>query len=101
MLRKLALWLSAALLPAAPVAAVDRPQPARPPAGVTVTLIGRAPDLAVETVNFGLPLAPGFLSDASLVRVYDAGGAEVRAAVRPLEPWRIDGRDGSIRSVQI
>jgi hypothetical protein len=90
-------WLAvAAILPA-----VDRPEPARPPSQLTVTLIGRAQNLATETVNFGLPLPPGFLQDSRLVRVYTSAGEEVAAAVRPLEPWRIDGKDGSIRSIQI
>ena len=30
-----------------------------------------------------------------------ASGQEIQAAVRPLEPWRIDGKQGSIRSLQI
>src|SRR4051812_33120840 len=81
--------------------AVDRPVPAKPDKEVSVTLIGRAENLGNETVNFGLPLAPGFLRDAALVRVLDSSGAEVAAAVRSLEPWRIDGKDGTIRSLQI
>ncbi|MFB3828549.1 MAG: hypothetical protein ACE15B_17405 [Bryobacteraceae bacterium] len=89
------------LLPIGNAWAVDRPSPARPPREVTISLAGRAPDLGAETVNFGLPLPPGFLWDASLVRVYDGRGAEIPAAVRSLEPWRIDGKQGSIRSVQI
>ncbi len=52
-------------------------------------------------VNFGLPLAPGFLFDSGRVRVLDSRGAEIRAAVRPPEPWRVDGKEGSLRSVQI
>jgi hypothetical protein len=80
---------------------MDRPRPATPPDEVTVTLVGRAENLAAETVNFGLPLPPGFLDDARLVRVLAASGEEIEAAVRPLEPWRIDGKQGSIRSLQI
>lgn len=94
--------IAAALLLAAGAAyAIDRPQPAKPANEVSVTLIGRAENLANEVVNFGLPLPPGFLRDAALVRVYDGKGAEIAAAVRSLEPWRIDGKDGTIRSIQI
>jgi hypothetical protein len=35
------------------------------------------------------------------VRVLTEGGQEVSAAVRSLEPWRIGGREGSIRSLLI
>lgn len=80
---------------------MERPQPARPAREVAVTLAGRAENLGIETVNFGLPLPPGFLSDANMVRVAGPGGGEIEAAVRALEPWRIDGKDGTIRSVQI
>lgn len=69
--------------------------------GVEVTLEGRTANLGRELINFGLPLPPGFLSDPRNVRVVNAGGQEFSAAVRALEPWRIGGREGSIRSLQI
>ena len=69
--------------------------------GVTVTLEGRVEGLGNETVSFGLPLPFGFLHDARRVRVVDEHGVELSAAVRSLEPWRIGGRDGSIRSLLI
>ena len=80
---------------------MDRPRPATPPHEVTITLAGRAENLSLEQVNFGLPLPPGFLDDAGLVRVLNASGEEIEAAVRSLEPWRLDGKTGSIRSLQI
>ena len=80
---------------------IDRPRPVSPQKEVTVTLVGRAGNLGTETVNFGLPLPPGFLNDVSLVHVRDSRGVELDAAVRSLEPWRIDGTDGTIRSIQI
>jgi hypothetical protein len=89
------------LLFAGTVQAMDRPRPIKPPDQVTVTLVARAQNPAAEIVNFGLPLPPGFLYDAGLVRVLTASGKEIQAAVRPLEPWRIDGKQGSIRSLQI
>src|SRR3954447_3857514 len=64
-----------------------------------VTLEGRATDLGSEWVSFGLPLPPGFLTDSKRVRVTDDSGQEVTAAVRSLEPWRIGGRQGSIRAL--
>src|SRR4026207_2254489 len=70
-------------------------------ASVTVTLEGRADNLGDEIVSFGLPLPFGFLHDSQKVRVFDERGAELRAAVRSLEPWRTGGRDGSIRSLLI
>jgi hypothetical protein len=86
---------------AATLEGMDRPRPVMPPNEVTVTLVGRAENLAGEAVNFGLPLPPGFLYDAGLVRLLATSGAEIQAAVRALEPWRIDGKQGSIRSLQI
>ena len=68
---------------------------------VEVTIVGRAADLKQEVVNLGIPLAPGFLSDASRVQVIDEKNVEVAAAMRSLEPWRLGGRDVSIRSLQI
>ncbi len=68
---------------------------------VQVTLEGRATDLRNELVSFGLPLPFGFLTDPRKVRVVTENGQEATAAVRSLEPWRIGGRDGSIRSLLI
>ena len=59
--------------------------------GVTVTLEGRAEQLANEVVSFGLPLPFGFLHDARKVRVGDEHGVELPASVRSLEPWRRGG----------
>jgi hypothetical protein len=68
---------------------------------VEVTLRGRATDLGNELVSFGLPLPFGLLADPGKVRVVTENGKEATAAVRSLEPWRIGGRDGSIRSLLI
>jgi hypothetical protein len=38
--------------------AMERPQAVKPLNEVTVTLEGRVPGLAVEIVNFGVPLRP-------------------------------------------
>src|SRR5215218_488915 len=75
------------------------PRPGRP---LDVTLVGRADDLSKEVVSFGVPLPPGFLSDAGRVVVLDERGEEVAAATRSLEPWRLDGREGgSVRSLLV
>ncbi len=68
---------------------------------VEVVLEARVANLARELVSFGLPLPPGFLSDPRNVRVTSEAGEEISAAVRSLEPWRIGGREGSIRSLLI
>lgn len=68
---------------------------------VEVTLQVRISNPSTELVSFGLPLPPGFLSDPRQVRVLTKSGEELAAAVRPLEPWRIGGREGSIRSLLI
>jgi hypothetical protein len=73
----------------------------RPRREVEVTLVGRAQGLASETVSFGLPLPPGLLSDPRRVRVVDAAGAEIAATTRALEPWRLGGREGTIRSLLV
>ena len=66
-----------------------------------ITLMGRAADLGNEIVSFGLPLPFGFLNDPNNLKVLDDTGNEVTCAVRALEPWRIGGKDGSIRSVLV
>src|SRR5687768_11072621 len=68
---------------------------------IKVMLEGRAVSLGDELISFGLPLPPNFLSDPRRVRVLSETGQEIRAAVRSLEPWRIGGRDGSIRSLLV
>src|SRR6476659_7527275 len=66
-----------------------------------VRLEGQAHDLGNELVSFGLPLPLGFLKESKKVRVLAEDGSELIAAIRSLEPWRVAGRDGSIRSVLI
>lgn len=66
-----------------------------------VSLEARVKNPGVEVVSFGLPLPPGFLTDARRVRIVSEDGREIRAAVRSLEPWRVGGRDGTIRSLLI
>ena len=68
---------------------------------VDVQIVPNIRRLRRETVNFGLPLPPGGLSDPLLVRVMGPDGQEIEAAVRPLELWRGEGQRGAIRSVQI
>ena len=72
-----------------------------------VTLVSRVGSARQETVNLGLPFAPGRLIDPACVHVVDERDREIAASVRILEFWRsppdrVDGRGGaSIRSVQI
>jgi hypothetical protein len=80
---------------------LSRHAPWVPSDRVTVMLEGRADDLGNEVVSFGLPLPFGFLHDVQRIRVVDQSGAELRAAVRSLERWRIGGQEGSIRSLLI
>ena len=46
-----------------------------------VALEARGKNPGVETVSFGLPLPPGFLSDTRRVRLVDDSGQELAAAV--------------------
>ena len=92
---------AAAALAARVAPAQSPPRAPRPAKEVEVRLVGRAADLGEETVSFGLPLPPDFLSDAARVRVVDAAGVELPAATRALEPWRLGGREGSIRSLLV
>ena len=71
------------------------------PGGVEVILEGRAENLGLELVSFGLPLPEGFLADPKRVTVLNARGEEITAAVRSLEPWRSGREEGSIRSLLI
>jgi len=73
----------------------------REPVSLEITLEGHASDLGRELVSFGLPLPPGFLTDPLRVRVVNETGSELSAAVRSLEPWRMGGRQGSIRAILI
>jgi hypothetical protein len=68
---------------------------------VVVRLEGQADDLGHELVSFGLPLPFGFLRETRNVRVAADDGSELVAAIRSLEPWRVGGRDESIRSVLV
>ena len=70
-------------------------------AEVTVRLEAQSDDLGSEVVSFGLPLPFAFLSDSRKVRILGENGKEIVAAIRSLEPWRVGGRDGSIRSLLI
>jgi hypothetical protein len=60
-------------------------------------LVPQAGVSGVQRVNFGLPLPPGLVRDAALVRVAPAGGGELAAARRVLASWP----DGSIRALQL
>lgn len=71
------------------------------PVEVQVTLEGRATDLGSELVSFGLPLPFGLLNDPDKVGVFGEDGNEISAAVRSLEPWRVGGTGGSIRSLLV
>ncbi len=64
-------------------------------------LFERAPRIGRELVNVAVPCPPGFLPDAQTIRAFDATGAGLEITTWPLEPWRIDGRSGTIRSVLI
>lgn len=66
-----------------------------------IKLDGRAEDLGEEIVSFGLPLPPDLLSDPLRIKVVAANDEEIEASVRTLEPWRLHGREGSIRSLLI
>src|SRR5690349_21558575 len=68
---------------------------------VVVRLEGQADDLGNELVNFGLPLPLNFLNESRKVRVIADDGSELVAAIRSLEPWRVGGRGGSIRSLLV
>lgn len=70
--------------------------PATLPTNLVVHLVPQQGVSGAQRVNFAVPLAPGQLSDAALVRVFDAG-AELPAFSRALA----QRADGSLRSVQI
>jgi len=68
---------------------------------IVVRLEGQADDLGNELVNFGLPLPSNFLNESKKVRILAEDGSELIAAIRSLEPWRVGGHDGSIRSLLV
>ena len=73
------------------------PDPISP--SVRVLLFPQAGVSGLQRVNFALPTPPGYLHDASNVRIaaVPGTGAELAAARRVLATWP----DGSIRSVQL
>lgn len=52
----------------------------------------------VLLVSVGIPFAPGVLRDTRLLRILDAHGAEVPAAIQTTLTWY--ARDGSVRAVR-
>jgi hypothetical protein len=66
---------------------------------VDVRIVPNARRLGVETVNIGLPLPPGLVSNPLQISVDDADDQEIDAAVRPLEVWRSGTQ--SLRAVQV
>lgn len=99
--REFLLAAAAAALAGRGAHAQSPPKAPRPGRELSVTLVGRADDLKEEVVSFGVPLPPDFLRDAGRVVVLDERGAEVAATTRALEPWRLGGREGSVRSVLV
>ncbi|HUS27986.1 MAG TPA: hypothetical protein VMZ53_05740 [Kofleriaceae bacterium] len=75
----------------------DPGTPENPPAPKTFD-VALVPDGASGTqrVNFAVPVAPGVIADASLIKI-TAGGFELPAARRALAKYA----DGSVRSVQL
>lgn len=72
---------------------------ALPPASTAIVLTANGSVTTSEQVNMGIPFAPGQLTDASRVRVLDAGGNEVPAFVKPTLRWH--WLDNSIRAVKV
>ncbi|GAB2555339.1 hypothetical protein GCM10027065_27560 [Rhodanobacter koreensis] len=50
-------------------------------------------------VSVGIPFAPGVLSDPRMLRILDARGTEVPAAVQTTLKWHF--KDGSVRAVRV
>jgi len=67
---------------------------------IDLQIVPNARRLKMETVNLGVPLPPGLLTDPQLARVV-VDGQEVQSAARPLEAWRYGAGEGSIRSLQL
>jgi hypothetical protein len=70
--------------------------PTTPPARLTVHLVPQEGVSGSQRINFAVPLAPGRLTNAALVKVLNAG-VEIPASSRGLA----NHADGSLRSVQI
>ena len=81
------------------VTAIVEPPPDPISPSVRVQLAPQAGVSGRQRVNFALPMPPGHLQDATLIRIaaVPGSGAELPAARRILARWP----DGSIRSVQI
>ncbi|MBN8480943.1 MAG: hypothetical protein J0L88_05055 [Xanthomonadales bacterium] len=65
---------------------------------VTLHATGTTP-APTTRISFGIPFAPGELTDPALVRIVDAAGKEVPAAVSATLRWHF--RDGSVRAVRV
>ncbi len=69
-----------------------------PPAAQRIVVHRNAGNAAAVPVSVGIPFPPGALKDAHLLRILDAKGEEVPAAVQVTLRWHF--KDGSIRAVR-
>jgi hypothetical protein len=75
-------------------------QTAVPPAsGSSIELIRNGADGDEVAVTFGIPLPPGALADARLLRILDGDDNEIPARVEPTLRWHF--KDDSIRAVKV
>lgn len=93
-----ALALAALALAALPAIGTDRDAAALRPEQ-RIELHRNAGGDGTAQVSVGIPFPPGMLRDPRLLRILDASGTEVPAAVQPTLRWY--AKDGSVRAVRV
>ena len=72
---------------------------------IEVKLVGNAAptggEFVANIVSFAIPFGPGVLTDATAIKVTDATGKALPVFTKALLPWRIDGKEGTIRSLLV
>jgi hypothetical protein len=66
-----------------------------------LTLIPQIDAPGAQVVSFGLPLPPDVVTEDKRIRVLTEKGDEIPAITRPLAYWWIDGKKGTLRSIQV
>jgi hypothetical protein len=88
---------------AAPKVRTERPLPNVAATGkIPVSLVGNAyAQPGAELVSFALPFAPGVLKDAGAIKIQGPGGKELPVFTQELVRWRLDNKEGTVRSVLV
>jgi hypothetical protein len=88
---------------AEPKLRTERPLPEAGATGtIPVSLVGnKDAQPGAKQVSFAIPFPPGVLKEARLIRVHGPAGEELPVFTKELVPWRLDNKEGTVRSVLV